>query len=94
MPTWNSGDPRPALPPFSGTGSACPKCGLQSPSLRYYERCAEAPYGSKAYSAPPEAFPCIQRTCGSCGFQTLEAPLSASDALTLPPPVMPRLEDQ
>lgn len=73
------------LPPFSGIGSACPKCGLKSPSVRYYERDTQAPYGTKAYSMSPEVFPCIQRTCGTCGFQTLEAPLFNDDTLIAPP---------
>jgi hypothetical protein len=94
MATWNSSDPRPALPPFSGANSVCPKCGARSPFVRYIERAALAQYGTVAYRhARDDDFPCIQRTCGTCGFATLEAPLSASDALTAPPPDIEKIRE-
>ena len=76
-----------SLPAFSGLDSACPKCGIKSPRVTYIERAALAAYGTVAYRhGRDEDFPCIQRTCGTCGFATLEAPLSVSNALTAPPP--------
>ena len=71
-----------SLPAFSGLGSACPKCGIRSPHVKYVERASYAAYGSLAYRhGRDEDFPCVLRTCSTCGFQALEAPLSASDTL-------------
>lgn len=83
MPTWNSGDARPPLPPFNAAG-LCPKCGAPNLSVRYLRGASDTQYGSAAYRADPSVFPCMQRRCGVCQFETLEAPLSPSDAL-LPP---------
>lgn len=74
-----------ALPPFNRSG-CCPKCGTQGLGIRYLADNRVAQYGSVAWKADPEVFPCMQRSCAGCGFQTLEAPLSPSDSLTTPPP--------
>ena len=75
-----------SLPAFSGLGSLCPKCGIKSPNVKYIERASHAAYGSLAYRhGRDEDFPCVLRTCSTCGFQALEAPLSASDTLAPAP---------
>lgn len=74
------------LPPFSGLGSCCPKCGSRGLAARYVSGTRDVQYGSVAWKADPELFPCLQRRCGVCHFETLEAPLSTSDALTTPLP--------
>lgn len=76
------------LPPFSGLEARCPKCGAAGMRMLYVRSSAVAPYGSLAYRAADEVFPCMERTCATCHFQALEAPLSPSDAPLLPQPTM------
>lgn len=75
-----------SLPPFSGLGSLCPKCGSKGLSARHLADNRAVQYGSVAWKAEPDVFPCMQRRCPVCQYETLEAPLSASDALTAPSP--------
>lgn len=53
--------------------------------MRFLRNAGDTRYGTLAYRAA-DGFPCMERRCRACGFETLEAPLSPSDALTAPPP--------
>lgn len=74
-----------ALPPFN-SGGLCPKCGAKGLGTRFLSGNRDVQYGSIAWKADPSVFPCMQRRCPVCQFETLEAPLSESDVLTAPPP--------
>ena len=79
-----------ALPPYNATGR-CPKCGGGPLGTRYLRDNRVAQYGSVAWKADSDVFPCMQRHCSVCQFETLEAPLSVSDALTASP--TPKVDD-
>ena len=74
-----------ALPPYNAAGR-CPKCGGGPLGTRYLRDNRAAQYGGVAWKADLDVFPCMQRHCSVCQFETLEAPLSASDTLTAPSP--------
>ena len=76
-----------SLPAFSGLDSTCPKCGVKGLGVRHLRDNRSTQYGSVAWKADPDIFPCMERRCRTCQFETLEAPLSVSDALTAPAPV-------
>lgn len=74
------------LPPFSGLDSTCPKCGTRGLKVRFLRTVGDATYGSLAYQKGSDIFPCMQRTCPVCSFETLEAPQHAADAALAPAP--------
>jgi hypothetical protein len=71
------------FPAFSGN-KPCVKCGVGSPRTLYVAANQRGSYGSATWVREDYTQECLQRTCITCGYEWLEAPLNG------PPPAAPQ----